>query len=114
MFVEYHRKFWQLADIRIRFFRWWRHELTSAQVALDICLFVTLFPSMMVTVFNVDFLDLEDHPTAADIYGIAGLTAIVVATLWRADATSRAKARERDALLPEVSEDLDASGGSAT
>lgn len=97
-FLEYFREGLRVWNARIQFFRWWKHELTTAQAVLDICLFITLLPEMLLQVFGLDFLGAKADGNLYKAYVITGLILVAAVTIWRADATSRIKARERVAL----------------
>lgn len=104
-FIEYehHQCLFLVRGLRVRFFRWWRHELTFSQVVLDTALFITLLPSMLMTVFGINFLSMGKQPPTISsmVYYCAGLTGVGLVIVWRADATARAKSRERRALERE-------------
>jgi hypothetical protein len=98
-FLEFNgHRAWILRGVRFRFFRWWRHELTAAQVVLDLCLTIVLLPSSLYILFKVNLLSLASNTTASMWYYALGFTLVVGATIWRADATMRAKTRERHRL----------------
>lgn len=95
-FLEYTGRHWLLfKGIRLRSFRWWRHELTAAQVLLDLCLGVVLLPSSLYILFKINILDRNSNTTLSMWYYAIGLTGVAAVTIWRADATMRAKGRER-------------------
>lgn len=88
--------------LRTRWFPWWRHELTLAQVVLDLCLFVVLLPSALYTVAGIDFLRARSGSLVSLWYYALGLTFVALATLWRTDAMMRAKngTRRKLAAVP--------------
>ena len=108
-FRQQQRRF-RYRAVRVRFFRWWRHEMTAAQVILDLCLTVVLFPSTLYILFGVNVLSLASGSTASMWYYALSLTAVVGATLWRSDATMRAKTRERQRMDREAREGRPVSG----
>lgn len=89
---------WMFKGVQFRFFRWWRHELTASQVLLDLGLTVVLLPATLFILFKINILSLSSDSTAAMWYYAVGFTAVVVITVWRADAIMRAKGRERRRL----------------
>lgn len=84
--------------LRVRYFRWWKSELIASRVVLDLCLFVTLLPVTLYVIFGITILTRAAGSLASLWYYAIGLTAVIGATLWGADATMRAKARERKAM----------------
>lgn len=104
-FLEFNGHRWFLFKaVRFRFFRWWRHELTAAQVTLDLCLGVVILPSTLFILFGISILSRSSNSVTSMWYYAIGFTAITAATLWRADATMRAKARERRLMEEESRE----------
>ena len=99
--------------VRFRYFRWWRHELTAAQVVLDLCLTVVLLPTSLYIMFKVNILSLSSNSTASMWYYAVGFTAVALATLWRSDATMRAKGRERSRMEAEKARREECQAGSA-
>jgi hypothetical protein len=98
-FLEFNgHRTWVFRGVRVRFFRWWRHELTASQVLLDLGLTVVLLPATLFILFKVNVLSLSSNSTASMWYYAVGFTVVVVITVWRADATMRAKGRERRRL----------------
>lgn len=89
------RRLHPLSSVRVRFFRWWRHELTAAQVLLDIGYGYLLLPSTLYVFFHITILTRSSRSAQSMWYYVTGLTYIAVVTLWRTDAIMRAKARER-------------------
>lgn len=98
------RRPFPLRRARVKFFRWWRHELTAAPVMLDLCMAVVLLPGTLFILFSFSVLDAESRSLASQWYYAAGFTSIVVVTVWRADAMMRAKARERRRAAGEARE----------
>jgi cytochrome c biogenesis protein CcdA len=101
-FLEFSGHRWFLfRGIRVRYFRWWRHELTAAQVMLDLGLGVVLLPSSLYILFKINILNRSSETTLSMWYYAIGLTYVAAVTIWRADATMRAKARERRRMEEE-------------
>lgn len=94
-------RFRGIKAVRFRYFRWWRHELTAAQVILDLCLTVVLLPTSLYILFKVNILSLSSNSTTSMWYYAIGFTAVALATLWRADVTMRAKGKERNRMEAE-------------
>lgn len=101
-FLEFTGRQWLMfRGVRVRFFRWWRHELTAAQVLLDLGLGVVLLPSSLLILFNINLLARSSETTVSMWYYAVGLTYVAAVTVWRADATMRVKGRERRRMEAE-------------
>jgi hypothetical protein len=101
-FLEYTgRKRFLFRGVRFRSFRWWHHELTAAQVMLDLGLGVVLLPSSLYILFHISILNRVSDTSISMWYYALGLTYVAAVTIWRADATMRAKARERQQVKDE-------------
>lgn len=93
-----------LKSVRLKFFRWWRHELTAAQVLLDVGLGIVLLPSTLYVFFHVIVLARTSSSSLSLWYYAIGLTYVTAVNLWRTDAIMRTKSRQRHEVRDEEEE----------